>query len=522
MNRTRFIALSVGFALVAAGCDDEFLTTLPPDQVSGAVFWQQQKDAELAVNALYGTNDAQLISVRMDAASDNAWAQKSFDAWYDVGQGAALPTNAVFNNVWNTAYTGIRRANEILENIDRIPTINPATLRDRLKGEATFFRAYHYNNLVNLYGDVPLVLGPISIEEGRAATRTPRAQVVDQILKDLDYAASVLPNTYNAANRGRVTRGAALGYKARAALWAGRWQDAANAAQAVINMNQYSLHPNYADLTRYAADNSAELIFTDMREKGVRAHGAFGWFGQRSLQGVSDITPLRELVDAYQMRDGLPITQSPLYDAANPYANKDPRMSATLLVPGDSYCGTLFNSRPGSGTVDEVRADFNSTSTGFQFTRYVDCADRNDRGNSGIDFILMRYAEVLLTYAEAKIELNQVDQSVFNAINAVRTRAGMPAVNSGNQASLRDLVRYERRVEFVLEGLRIHDIRRWGIAEQVMAGQKYGINYVDAGQVRRWIADNRRFNPQRDHLWPIPQRERDLNPNLAQNPNYGG
>lgn len=521
MNRIQGLTVALGVALLAAGCDDEFLTTLPPDQVSGAVFWTQQKDAELAAVALYNQNQAGALVIDTEGASDNAWAQKSFDAWYQIGQGAVDPLNGAINGIWNTSYTGIRRANELLANIDRIQVINPAALRDRLKGEAKFWRAYHYINLVNLYGDVPLFTAPATIEEGKVATRTPRAQVIDQVIKDLDEAAAVLPTSYAAAERGRVTRGAALAFKARAALYEGRWAVAEDAAKAVMDLNLYRLHANYGDLTHYAGDNSAELILTDVREKSVRGQGEFGSLAQGSLLGVSDITPLRELVDFYQMKDGLPTSQSTLDDPARPYADRDPRMYATLVHPGATYCGVTYNSLPGSGTADEIRKDFNTTSTGFNFIKYVDCADRNDRGNSGIDYILMRYADVLLMYAEAKIEQNELDQTVYDAINAVRTRAGMPAIGTGlSQAQLRAALRYERRAEFVLEGRRLFDIRRWRIAEQVMAGQKFGIDYVEGGVTKKYVADNRQFNPNRDYLWPIPQRELGLMPNLTQNPGY--
>ncbi|MBW3628908.1 MAG: RagB/SusD family nutrient uptake outer membrane protein [Gemmatimonadetes bacterium] len=521
MNRIQGLSLALGVALLAAGCDDDFLTTLPPDQVASELFWTQQKDADLAVVALYNQIQGDVMTFRMEGASDNAWAQKSFDSWFTIGNGSMDPLNGTVNGVWNTAYVGIARANEILANIDRIPTISPVALKDRYKGEAAFHRAYHYIRLVNLYGDVPLVLKPLTIEEGEAMTRSPRAQVVDQIFKDLDFAASVLPTTYSASERGRVTRGAALAYKARAALYEGRWQVAANSAKAVMDLNMYRLHPNYAELTRYAGDNSAELIFTDVREKGVRGQGTFGSIGQASLLGVSDVTPLRELIDSYQMKDGLPTSQSTLDTPAQPYADRDPRMYATLVFPGATYCGVTYNSLPGSKAPDEVRKDFNTTSTGFNFTKYVDCADRTDRGNSGVDFILMRYADVLLMFAEAKIELGQIDQSVYDALNAVRTRAGMPAIPVGRtQQQLRDAVRYERRAELVLEGQRLFDIRRWRIAEQVMPGQKFGIDWSDRGVVKKWIADNRSFNPARDYLWPIPQRELGLMPGLTQNPGY--
>jgi starch-binding outer membrane protein, SusD/RagB family len=521
MNRIQGLTVALGVALLAAGCDDEFLTTLPPDQVSGAVFWTQQKDAELAVVALYPTNQASRLTVDTEAATDNAWAQKSFDAWYTVGQGSADALNGAFNDIWIQAYTGIRRANEVLANIDRIEVISPATLRDRLKAEAKFWRAYHYLHLANLYGDVPLVTEPIDIPTGVAATRTPRAQVIDQVIKDLDEAAAVLPTTFPAAERGRVTKGAALAFKARTALYEGRWAVAEEAAKAVMDLNIYRLQANYADLTRYAGDNSAELILTDVREKSVRGQGEFGSLAQGSLLGGSDLVPLRDLVDFYQMKDGLPTSQSTLDTPDAPYADRDPRMYATLVYPGASYCGVTYNSLPGSGTADEIRKDFNTTSTGFNFIKYVDCADRNDRGNSGVDYILMRYADVLLMFAEAKIEQNELDASVYDAINAVRTRAGMPAITAGKtQPQLRDAVRYERRAEFVLEGRRLFDIRRWRIAEQVMPGQKFGIDYVEGGQVKKYVADNRTFNAGRDYLWAIPQRELGLAEGLKQNPGY--
>jgi hypothetical protein len=197
-------------------------------------------------------------------------------------------------------------------------------------------------------------------------------------------------------------------------------------------------------------------------------------------------------------------------------------MYSTLLYPVVEFGGIAYNSLPGSGTPDEVRNDFNATSTGYQFIKYVDLADRDDRGNSGIHFILIRYADVLLMYAEAKIELNEIDASVYDAINQVRTRAGMPAVAPGSmsQAELRELLRYERRVEFAMEGHRIFDIRRWKIAEVVMPGQHFGIDYMEGGQLQTIPADNRVFNPARDYLWPIPATEIELNPSMTQNPGY--
>jgi len=515
---------------VVAACDDSFLETRPPDEVSDAIFWTQQKDAELAVNALYqlyqagGTNRTNRIAYQLDALTDNAWAQKSFDNWYSIGQGAATPLNGNFGDFWADSYRSIRRANEILAHIDEIETID-AGLKERLIAETRFHRAFHYMYLINLFGDVPLVLEPLDdIAAASSVTRTPRAQIQEQIYADLDAAAAVLPerSEYPPEQYGRATRGAALGYKARAALWANDWNTVVAAAQEVMASGEYILEPDYHNLTRYAGDESREIIFADRRAQTIRPQGAFADYGPRSFQGGSTFTPLRSLVDDYHMIDGLPIDESPLFDPDNPYENRDPRMYSTLLYPGALFDGVVYNSLPSSTTPDQVRSDFNATATGYQFIKYVNPEDKNDRGNSGVDFILMRYADVLLMYAEAKIELNQIDQTVYDAINAVRSRADMPEITPPHtQDELREIVRHERRIELAFEGLRLFDIRRWGIAQQVMAGQHYGIDYIDEnGNLQTIPADFRSFDPARDMLWPIPQKEVDLNSNISQNPGY--
>lgn len=528
MKRYRALALVLGVAMGAAGCDDDFLNTLPPDQVSDEIFWTQQKDAELAVNALYqlyqddDDNHTDRVAYQLESLTDNAWAQKSFDAWYQVGQGATTPLNGNIGEFWADSYRSIRRANEILAHIDEIEEMDPE-LKTRLIAETRFHRAFHYMYLINLFGDVPLVLEPIDDPDAaREATRTPRAQILTQIYADLDAAAADLPVSYPPEEYGRATRGAAQAYKARAALWAGDWNTVLTATQAVMALGEYSLEPDYHDLTRYAGDESEEIIFADRRAQTIRPQDAFADYGPRSFQGGSTFTPLRSLVDDYHMIDGLPIDESPLFDPENPYENRDPRMYSTLLYPGAMFDGVVFNSLPSSPTADQVRSDFNATATGYQFIKYVNPEDKNDRGNSGVDFILMRYADVLLMYAEAKIELNQIDQSVYDAINAIRSRAGMPEITGPHtQDELRQILRHERRIELAFEGLRLFDIRRWGIAAEVMAGQHFGIDYIDEnGDPQTIPADFRSFDPGRDVLWPIPQKEIDLNPELGQNPGY--
>lgn len=521
MKRNTRILLALCLACAPViGCKNDVLSTAPTDQLSDAVFWKQPNDAVLAVNAIYP-----LLSgwdpLFYDAATDNGWAQKTFDGWYDIGAGTMDANSGTANGIWRNAYRAIRRANEVLANIDKIPKMD-STLKLRLEGEARFHRAYHYNELASFWGDVPLILEPIDIAEGTSATRTPKDKVVDQVLADCDFAAGVLPVSYSSTDQGRATRGAALALKARAALFAGRWQVAADAAKAVMDLGVYSLYPDYGDLFRYAGANNPndkEIIYADQRLQGFRAQSAFSTFGPRSLQGGSEVVPLRSLVDAYLMVDGQPTSTSPLYDPNNPYANRDPRMYATLLYPGATFAGETFNSLPYQNSADAAGHDFNATATGFQFIKYVDPADKSNPTNSGINLIVMRYAEVLLTYVEAKVELGQVDQSVIDAFNQVRSRAGMPTVTNVT----RDMVRLERRVEFAGEGLRLFDIRRWKLAETVMPGQAWGASYtdpVDPTKIDTIPGPVRHFTAPRDYLWPIPLAELNLNPGLGQNPGY--
>ncbi len=521
MRHTSITVIALAFAAVAAaGCADDFLTTTPPDQLSDAVYWQSEKDAVLAVNAIYPYLwDDNLL--HLEAASDNGYQNKQWLRAYSYGTGTHDAFTDWGRDRWQESYEAVRRANNVLANIDRVEAID-GTLKERLKGEAAFLRAYNYVYLVNLYGSVPLILTPLTVSESKTVTRAGVGEVVDQIIADLDFAAGVLPVSYGGAALGRATRGAALALKARAALYAGRYDVAAAAAKAVMDLGVYSLHPDYAALFTYAGEGSPEIILARQQIKNQYATGVFAAMAPYSSQGGSDVVPTRSLVDAYLMTDGLPAGQSPRYDPATPFANRDPRLAATVLLPGAEWDDGVYDSTPTSTTADRVGSDFLATATGYNLRKYIDLADKSDRSNGGIDYIQLRYADVLLMYAEARIEQGQIDASVYDAINAVRARVDMPAVEPGrSQAELREIVRHERQVELGMEGLRLFDIRRWRIAESVFNGPVRGIDYVDTdGSTKTIVPDQRRFVAPRDYLWAIPQRERDLNPGLEQNPGY--
>ncbi|HEU5293124.1 MAG TPA: RagB/SusD family nutrient uptake outer membrane protein, partial [Cyclobacteriaceae bacterium] len=310
---------------------------------------------------------------------------------------------------------------------------------------------------------------------------------------------------------------------ARYMLYAARYQEAADAAAAVKGLGVYSIIPVYKNLFAYATENSAEIIFDIQFVKGTFGNDIYGVFAQRSVSGRSLFVPTKNLVDAYEMTNGLPITDPGSgFNPATPYVNRDPRLAYSIFVDGDILPnGAVFNPKPGGGS-DAVGATFTVSPTGFNVEKYVHAADLTTPNNTGINFILMRYAEVQLIYAEAKIELNQIDATVLDAINSVRQRAdvNMPAIGAGKtQDELRNIVRHERLVEFAFEGLRYLDIRRWRIAENVMPGKVYGMTYTNTGgnlvtvEVPAWnnTWDNRNY------LWPVPQAEVDQNAGLGQN-----
>jgi hypothetical protein len=511
--------------LLFQGCKKDLLETIPNDRISTEIFWKTENDAMLATNAVY-TYMAESADHFMgwDDMSDIVFTNPTGPPEASIQQGQFNALNSRISGDWNRAYAGIRAANTFLANVDKIPTTNTALI-SRLKGEVRTLRAHFYTQLAFLFSDVPLVTTEITLEESEGLSRTEVAKVWDFISSELTEAAALLP--LKQTEKGRMTKGAALALKARAMLYAGRYQNAVDAAKQVMDLNNYSLYTSYKTLFSYAAENSAEVVVDVQYVQDTYANNIFQVLAPRSVNANSKWVPTKKIVDAYQMTNGLDITDPASgYDPANPYKNRDPRLQFSIFVPGDILPNDkVFNSLPNSTTGDAVGSSFVVSPTGFNVEKYVNKEDLAKPANSGINIILLRYAEILLTYAEAKIELNQIDPSVYDAINKVRQRAdvNMPAITTGkSQVELRAIVRKERMVEFAFEGLRFFDIRRWKIAEQVMPGKVYGLTYKDAGgnlqtvEVPGWtqVWDNKNY------LWPIPQKEIELNPNLTQNPGW--
>lgn len=507
------------------GCSKDLLDTVPNDRISTEIFWKTDNDATLAANAVYNyMAEGAEHFIGWDCMSDIVFTNPTGPVEASIAQGTFDKFNSRIAGDWNTFYAGIHAANAFMAHVDQVQTTNTALI-SRLKGEVRALRAYFYMRLASLWGDVPYVTTELTLEQSRQLTRTPVARVWDSVAAELAAAANLLP--VKQTDKGRFTKGAALGIQARAMLYAGRYAEAAAAASQVMALNNYSLYPTYKTLFSYAAENNSEVLLDIQFMQDVYSNNIFQAFAPRSVNANSKWVPTKNIVDAYEMKNGKPITDPTSgYDPANPYANRDPRLSYSVFLPGDVLPNNkVFNPLPNSNTGDAVGSSFVVSPTGFNIEKYVNVEDLSKPSNCGINIILMRYAEVLLTYAEAMIEQNKIDGTVYDAINKVRQRSdvNMPPVTTGKtQAELRDIVRHEREVELAFEALRYFDIRRWKIAGSVMPGKVYGLTYKDTNgamqtvEVAGWT---QQWND-RSYLWPIPQKEIELNPNLTQNPGW--
>ncbi|MCW9711330.1 RagB/SusD family nutrient uptake outer membrane protein [Aliifodinibius salicampi] len=580
ITRTTNILLSgilfVCIALGTTGCNEDFLTTVPTDRVSSATFWSNERDFNTALNGTYNEMTGQdLDPLYFDGTTDIGYSHADWRRQHEYVMGRANAQSGWSGGLWAQMYTGISRANEILFQLEEVGgDVLSQEAANRIRGEALFLRGYFYHELLWMFGEVPVFTSVPTVEEARSVSRSSREDVYTRITTDLSEAASLLPTRAElpSSDFGRATSEAAVAYHARTALYEASWQEnhegnnsrantlygtARDMAATIMNDAAYShidLHPNFRDLFTYAGEQSQEIILDYQKVSGQNGWSAWADFAPKSMGSEVNIAPTRELVNRFPMEDGLSIEESSMYDDSPPeitydgngnptvqtlgmYADRDPRFYGTVLFPGAQFNGIVYNSYPScsesnapdgycSPTGDRIQlTDYNNTYTGYTAMKYVDPQDESSPTNSGINFIKMRYADVLLMYAEAKIELGEQDQSVNDAIQEIRDRVDLPYpqdVTTMTQQEAIDFIRNERIIELAWEGLHLADIRRWNTAENVLNGNTHGIDIADGGSNFSPVPGQhtRSFEAPRDYLWPIPSSERDLNSNLEQNPGY--
>lgn len=491
---------------------------------------------------------------------------------------------------WDELYSRIRNVNVFLENIEEAE-LSDEDQKERMTGEAHFLRAYFYHTLMKLWGGVPVVDKVFDLDDDFLVERNSLAETVDFIVEDLDRAAELLPLEHGSDDLGRATEGAALALKSRILLYAASdlyhesgnpeevayqsgdreqmWRDAQQAAQDVIDLGIYDLYaaePAEGDST---AQNYAEIFTTNAHEEAIMSHYVlstqdFEWWqidpglhnGPNGYNNWGGNTPIQNLVDDYEMADGTRFDWDNGEHAADPYADRDPRFYASILYDGAPWRdrpettagddpvgivetalsirtvddgGNVLSERPGLDTRQGPIEDWNGTYSGYYLRKFISEDVDHEHERQEVGWHYFRYAEVLLNYAEASIELGEEDEAL-DAINQIRRRAGMPEIDESGQ-DLVERYRNERRIELAFEEHRYFDVRRWMIAPEVLDEDAYGIeltadNHEDNPHYMPEYADVERIQVQerqwrdRAYFHPIPRSEMNRNELLVQNPGY--
>lgn len=540
MKLTYIKLLFFAIIILTGGCKKD-LNLVSEDSITDATFWNTSADFKLAANNLYrGLNGFGTEDTESDIA---------FNFPNSVSNGDLQPPET--SGQWTTSYGYIRSANNIIEK----GAVKDGAEIQKYVAEAKFFRAWYYYRLYRVYGGVPLLTKVLTEDDPALFTpRASRTETADQILKDLDEAAASLPLQSDLTNPdiGRITRGAALALASRVALFEGTWAktrgdasavsylDAAiSYAKQVMSSGVYGLYKGSAEQSyRYlfieAGDDSRESILDRRFARNIIGHDAPYGYDQDGYN------PTRKMVDLYLDKTGLPI-QNPASvfkgyaTFSSEFEDRDPRMTMTMIIPGTLTNRVFFPVTKVANWPDKPQRNFN---TGYILYKYMsEDPLANNSGRNGdaslfdFDRHLIRYAEVLLNYAEAVYEKNGniSDSDLDLSVNIIRERVNMPKLTNAfvgqHQLNMQQEIRRERSVELALEGFRYDDLRRWKTAETELIQDIKGIKitgtawagrapYNEASYLTKvdqngfLIAEsNRKFNPSRDYLQPLPTRE---------------
>ena len=467
----------------------------------------------------------------LEFSTDNAFDRRATttgnSTLHQLTDGSMNSSNSSVSTYWNNSYLKIARCNRLIENIDKVPTAQ-ATI-DCMKSEARFIRAIQYFYMSQYFGSVPLVVKVLTPEEANVVTKASNAELIQFCINEFSEIVDYLPGQSSAMD-GRVNKQAALAFLGRTYLSDKQWSNAAAAFKRIIDLGENIIDPDYQTIFFPSNKNSAENIFSTQYLENLAGNS----LPQHAYPAISNgwhiVCPLGSLFEAYEFVDGTPFSyESPLYDYTDLGKNRDPRLAYTLLYDQTYFKGNLYICHPDSTrSLDQLGAGKQTTYTGFGLRKTFDEGYGGGLFLYGGNTVVIRYAEVLLSYLEAELEAGTtITQALLDAtINQVRGRTSvqMPAVTELNPELLRPILRNERRVELALEGQRLWDLLRWGIAHEVLNGDFYGAPFPGANNMRkkdnqtdpydRWFVISRSFRNPQDYLWPIPQGQQDINPNL--------
>ena len=534
------VYMLAGMALVGTSCSD-FLDTIPHDALSPSTTWQTEADAEKFLIGCYDGWIDETGILYWDCASDFGFNFHIHEGFRNIGDGGMTANNSVVNYY---SFGMIRRCNDFLKNIESIEFANTAD-KNNMIGQVKTIRAYKYFNMNWWYGGVPIIESYETAEEAQVPRKT-EEEVKQFVFDELDAAIPLLNDV--PAAKGYIAKGTALALKMRSALYYGDYQRAKEAAKAIMDLGQYELDPDYANVFTVPGQSSKEIIASVQHDENLYSNWMIASMYNNGDGGWSSMVPTQNLIDTYEMSNGLTKEEAGSgYDAAHPFANRDPRMAMTVLYPGRDWVGiggktiinTLDKELDGKSNPNHPGTANNSSKTGLTWAKYLDpMSQYGDIWSNNSSAILFRYAEVLLSYAEAENELNGPSAEVYGLLNQIRNRAGMPNVDQnkyGSKETLRELIRRERSIELAGEGLRRADILRWKdasgkmVAETVLNGPLNcvtgTIDYAETDPYKRTVisgvelVENRSFAPHNRYL-PINQDALDKNKQLKQNDGY--
>lgn len=542
--------------LVPTGCKRDFLSSYPKNNLTATNYYKTEDDFTSAVNGIYDALQADRelsffpmadIATPFAGFGDNRFGQ------YDNGIFGVTDGWVMAQTFWVAWYRVVFRANLVLDHIDNKEVTISTAAHDRLKGEALFLRSLAYFYLTNLYGDVPLITRELKYEE-LLTPRNKKAEVVAAIIADLKTAETLLPSVTQYRSKkallGRASKGAAKSLLGKVYVYEKRWPEAEAKLNEVINVDKdYSLEPQFLDLFWPSTENGKESIFEIQYAGGVKEGNSYVRFAAPntasliSTAGFGYVTPTEDYTNLFETTNGFPVTSTfvsrvaagsayrytfthqsadPAFDPSKPYSNRDPRLAWTVWYENTPYISE-FQARTGQSGVNYLQQYANEN--GHNTVKYIIGKLDLTAGDSPGNMILIRYADVLLLYAETLIELNRNAEAAAY-INSVRQRpsVAMPTIQTletvqnrtiiADQQAMRKFLREERYRELAFEWGHLYmDQIRWDVfADEIVkywTAKKYGGSNPALGSFDK-----------RHYLWPIPAEERNKNPQLTQNPGY--
>lgn len=507
-NYKSIIYISAVFGLFTFACSEEDITKLPVTSLFDEQFWKTESQIQQATNAAYFDLE-NVGQIEWDALTEAVYSQTGTTS--EISTGALGPGANMVNSLWTNEYSSIRDANWFLENVEKSDLSNSEL--DKYKGQWRFIRAWAHYKLLYQFSNIPIVNTVLAVNEGQVEQNT-RAEALEFVTSELDQTIAELSASDYAPERGRITKWAAMALKSRILLYEGTLasdmamlQESADLAKTIMEQGGFTLHENYTELFRPEGDGSNEIILARINPDLIGYYHFMGqWLGPSSFNASwNAITPTLALVEKYPDINGESILTSPLYDPSNPFMNRDPRLNQSVF--------------DWTQPVTYEGAQFINGGTWFNFRKFINPAEQA-AGRSHNDHIIFRLGEVYLTYVEAMNEISGPTAELLGLINELRERGGKGAAPDGSdiavnpisltgltQSGFRDIIRRERIIEMVGEGILYYDYHRWRLLETTMNQPAVAVVPLE----------NRVFTAPRDYTWPIPEYELINNPNLEQN-----